>query len=405
MPQKIIIYGTSASDIHPAIWPNTQSLALGFQQLGYDVLLCDIANNNSFAYCLDHLLAKDDIAFSAGFNDYGLHAVISELGTEELHIYQNLDTPHVSILLDVPYNQCLNGPNYRVKNHIVTLLDRDAGKYLHYVLPQKPLHQLFLPLGGTESPFSLEELLTNERPYTVIVSASFWFDTELTPIWRTDDFAFPILAPLLDDIIDYMQAYPVNTPTAARHVLQGRGLFDEEYMAQLTKFYWPIMSYMKMWRRQKAVDFLVQNDIQVDVFGANWEHVDFADKLRIHGNVSYAETLDVFSKAKIVYQDNAEFNNGAHDRVFTAMLHGAAVMSEYSQYLAEEFTDGEELLLFDWQHGAEQVREIPALLADEPRRQQMVLQAYKKATARHRWVNRAQSISEAVHLLYPERFM
>ena len=60
---KIIVYGKSNPKLHPAMWPNTQSLALGFQQLGYDVLLCDYDNYSSFEYCLEHLLVKDDIAF------------------------------------------------------------------------------------------------------------------------------------------------------------------------------------------------------------------------------------------------------------------------------------------------------------------------------------------------------
>ena len=405
MSHKIIVYGNSDPTLHPAVWPNIQSLALGFQNLGYDVLLCDMHNNNSFTYCLDHLLVKDDITFSVGFNDCGIHTTIKNISPDSLCIYQSLDTPHVSVLLDVPYNCCVNGPAIPVKNHIVTLLDRDAGEYLHHTLPQKKMHQLFLPLGGTESQLSLEELLEKERPYDVVVSASFWFNTELHPIWESPDFPFPAMIPLLNDIVDFMQAHPVNTTTAIHNVLHDRGLYDEEYLVQMAKFYWPILSYMKMWRRQKSVEFLVQNDIPVDVFGRNWEHVAFADKLRIHGTVSYAETLHIFTQAKLIYQDNAEFNNGAHDRIFTAMLHGAAVMSEYSQYLDEEFVAGEDLLLYDWQHGAEQVREIPALLADQDRRRAMTARAYQKATARHRWQNRAQTISEAVHLLYPERFL
>ena len=38
--------------------------------------------------------------------------------------------------------------------------------------------------------------------------------------------------------------------------------------------------------------------------------------IRLHGALSYAEILDITSNAKIVYQYQAEFNNGAHDRVF-----------------------------------------------------------------------------------------
>lgn len=403
MKNKIIVYGVDK--IHCAVWPNTVSLAEGFQSLGYEVLLCDCANQRSVLYCFDRLLNSNEIAFSVGSNDIGMHAQF-EAGGESLPIYANIDTPHVSMLLDVPYNKCSSGPSIPARHHIVTLLDRDASTYLDLTQPKPGLHQMFLPLGGTEDTRSLDELLSTDRPYDVVFSASRWSDVhDLEPFWTGENWQNKAIIPLLDEVADCMRSFPVNTITAFRTVLEAHGLYEPEYMRRLTPYFWPVMSYIKLYRREKALQFLADNDIPVEVFGGNWEHAPFADKLHLHGPVSFAETLDAFGKAKIVYQDEAEFNNGGHDRVFTGMLHGAVIMSEYSRYLAEEFTENEEILFFDWQHGAEQVRQIPELLADEPRRQAIAERAYHKAYAGHRWINTARDIDTVVRILYPEAFL
>ena len=82
------------------------------------------------------------------------------------------------------------------------------------------------------------------------------------------------------------------------------------------------------------------------------------------------------------------------------MLNGAVVVTEYSSYLDEEFIDGQDLYMFDWQHGNEQVQVIRDLLADEPRRLSVALNAYSKADKRHRWSNRAERILETVNIFY-----
>ena len=153
-----------------------------------------------------------------------------------------------------------------------------------------------------------------------------------------------------------------------------------------------------MYRRIKSVGFLVDNGIRPDVFGGGWENAPYADKLNIHGYVTYPESIEVISKAKVLFQDQAEFNDGAHDRVFTAMLNGTVVVSEYSQYLDEEFEDGKDIFLYDWKDGSNQVQIINALLKNEFIRTSVVKNAYEKVNNSHRWINRAQSIIEAVTL-------
>lgn len=395
---KIICYCAGAK--HPAIAPNMRSLAEGFRALGHEAVLCDCTDGAQVAACLKQLCEQpDSLAFTVGNNDLFLEI---HADGDKWHPYAECDTPHVSVMLDVPYNAASSGWDLPCRRHLVTLLDRNVASYLPLACPDKEMETLFLPLGGTEH-LPKEQLFSGSRPYDVVVSAGFYVgESWPARIWRRADVPRTVRA-VLDEAADLLETDPMNTWDGVRHVLAARGMLTkgERYAKGMIPYLSLLQRYIKQYRRLKAVAFLVEAGITPDVFGAGWESVPFADALRLHGGTTYAEMLDIVGKAKIVYQDNAEFANGAHDRVFTAMLNGATVVSETSTYLADEFQDGTEIFLFDWKQGARRVAEvIPALLADEPLRLSAALRAYAKAKARHTWTHRAARIAEAVELLY-----
>lgn len=394
--KKIMLYNTKQN--HPAIWPNMMSLAEGFHKCGRETVLCNLDDLESLQAGYRLLLDPQQVYFTIGMNNLGMYLPTPE--GELFPVYHELDIPHVSVMLDMPYNHCISGFDVPCKNHIVTLLDPFLNDYLTHVYPDKQMHTLFLPLGGS-SELDASSVFSSKRIYDVVVSASWWGSEKIERSWHTESLNQGITG-ILDDVADYLEMYPVNTMAAFREILSQRGLMDKEYWQKLIPFFEWMQRYIKPYRRLKSVEFLVQSGIPVDVFGAGWENAPFANHLNLHGGVSYEETLKIFSQARIVYQDQAEFNHGAHDRVFTAMLNGAVVVSEYSTYLDKEFIDGQDLFMFDWKHGQEQVGIIPELLSDEPRRLAIAFNAYSKADKKHRWVNRAQRILEAVNILYPE---
>ena len=147
------------------------------------------------------------------------------------------------------------------------------------------------------------------------------------------------------------------------------------------------------------VQCLVEAGFKVHIFGGGWEQAPFHGELIDHGAVSYREMLDVISKTKVLVQDEALFNDGAHDRVFTGMLNGAVVVSEYSSYLDELFDDGQDLFMFDWQHTKEQMEVIHQLISDEHYRTEIAGNAYTKVIKSQTWRNRAERIIEAVDIV------
>ena len=404
MKKKVIVFSSRIT--HPAVWPNTMSLASAISQSGFDVLLCDI-NENRFAtlfYCQKMLREQpDSIAFTLGIADCGLNAPDLQRNGEWRPVSRPAMVPHVSFLFDTPYNfPAISGTlQHDMPRHIITLMDRDSLRYMDLFHPEK--HKLFLPVAGTESDAGIDELLSRPRPIGLLYCASNW-GIDTVQAWHLPEWTDSSSVPLLDDIAEYMMTHPVTTGRAIEAVLHLRGLDEPEYLQRLQPYFWPLLRYIKPYRRQKALSLLLESDIPVHVIGDYWKDTPFAQKLTIHPRVNYDEFLQLIDQSKAIFSDMGEFNNGGHERVFTAMLHGTAVVSEYSQYLAEEFKADDDIIFYDFGKRAQNISHIPKLLSDDAYRERMVRRAYQKAYARHRWQNRARALIDALALLYPERF-
>ena len=86
--------------------------------------------------------------------------------------------------------------------------------------------------------------------------------------------------------------------------------------------------------------------------------------------------------------------------IFTGMLNGAVVVSEYSSYLDETFVNNQDLFMYDWQNTEQQMEVIEKLISDEDYRLSIAQNAYNKAIREHTWESRANQILEAVCIIY-----
>jgi len=385
-------------NMHPAIYPNMKSLAEAFALMGHQVITCDTANEGEILAAISLLRDEKIIDLSIGANAMGMKFILDAGETWE--IYKDLDTLQISILLDEPFNPACNGYQHIAKRHLLTYLERTDKDFFSRMQIAEGKYKLFMPLGGTGSGRSLEELWEHKRnsPYDVVFSAGKFSLCRDWPDW-TEYGASPAMTGILDDVLSLLQQEPVSITEAAHKVLTSRNMEENVYFCVVASFFPLVLAYIKDWRRRRVLEELLAAGIAVDIFGDGWEKGDFSGKAKLHGRVPYEEMVEVTAQAKIVVNDEACFNNGAHDRVFTAMLNGAVVVSEYSTYLAEEFADGQDLFLFDWRHIREQLQVIPKLLRDDGLREKIAAGAYAKAAQRHTWQQRAKRLLEAAEML------
>ncbi|MBS0622650.1 MAG: glycosyltransferase family 1 protein [Verrucomicrobia bacterium] len=145
-------------------------------------------------------------------------------------------------------------------------------------------------------------------------------------------------------------------------------------------------------RRRQALDLLAEAGYRVHLIGRGWE----GSCHEVEEPLDYAQLLERFKEAKIVLHLGVNFPAGSHERVFSAQLAGAAVISESNAYWQEVYTDGKEIRLFHWK----QLKELPAivhqLLSSDHERLTLARHGQESALASHTWEHRAAQILQQI---------
>ena len=93
------------------------------------------------------------------------------------------------------------------------------------------------------------------------------------------------------------------------------------------------------------------------------------------------------------------FKDGAHDRVFTAMLQKTLSLTDDSKYLREEFTDGKELVFFSLEERGKLADRVRSLLAHQEDVMEIAENGYRKAVLQHTWKQRTAVLVKELKVL------
>ncbi len=183
-----------------------------------------------------------------------------------------------------------------------------------------------------------------------------------------------------------------------RHITEELGSLTEEELRGAMAGCAFLDMYARSFLRGELVRGLVEAGIKIHVFGADWDKLPLGkrsaakrENLIWNGRmITSYECAEAAARAQIALNVLPWFRDGAHDRIFTAMLQKTAVLTDASSFLEEEFEDGAELAFYapgDTAAAAEQIR---GLLGNPKKTAQMAEFGRKKAAERHTWGNRAQ---------------
>ena len=141
------------------------------------------------------------------------------------------------------------------------------------------------------------------------------------------------------------------------------------------------------------------------MFGRGWEtfECERPQNLIIHSSVDYLEGINILCNSKVVLNIPPLFRNGIHDRVLSAMLCGAACVSERSLYQEEQFTDKETICFYDVKHIDKLPSIINHLLQNANEAETIINKAKKIAEKNHTWKNRALTILEQSEAILIDR--
>ncbi len=157
--------------------------------------------------------------------------------------------------------------------------------------------------------------------------------------------------------------------------------------------------YARSYLRGEIVRGLAEHGVKVHLFGADWDKLPCAkpENLICNGKmISSAACARVTGDAKMALNVLPWFRDGAHDRIFTAMLQKTLVVTDSNGYLEETFEPGREMLSYQPKETGQLAELIQEYLADQKAAQEIAERGYEKAVARHTWENRAKTLLQLI---------
>ena len=153
--------------------------------------------------------------------------------------------------------------------------------------------------------------------------------------------------------------------------------------------------YVRTYFRGEAVRTLAEYGLKVDVFGAGWEELSCKKPqniVRHGGQVTSERCVEAVQNARLSLNLMPWFKDGAHDRIFTAMLQQTVALTDDSRYLREQFADGRELKYFSLEEIGALPEIVSALLLDTQALEEITVRGRKKALTSHTWEQRALAL-------------
>lgn len=376
----------------------SRELADYFAEQGYQIFFYDVGAKGAGYKHLCRFLKPGETALIT-FNCIGVSGESFLEEPDGRSVWETRDIPVYTILVDHPlyYQKHLEAG---ISNLTVFCIDRQHISYMKRFYPEIPC--FFLPLAGNilrREGVSVAEELAAERAdwkpyenrgYEVAFIANYVrlpaIEEHFTS--QTEEYIH-----FYYEILNGLRMRP-DTPLDAAFEYYVKREIPEASDRELKAAFYGILfldMYNRTYFRERTIQTLVNSGVTVHVFGKDWEKlpVEKPEHLICSGRqLDSAGCVEVVRNTKIALNTMPWFKDGAHDRIFTAMLNGAVALTDPSIYLKERFTDGQELRFYT----LEELDRLPEIVEDmlghPARMKRLTEKVYEQAAKRDTWACR-----------------
>lgn len=264
-------------------------------------------------------------------------------------------------------------------------IDRYHDAFIHQYYPEYQ-DAVFLPLAGKKA--KEQQIAWKDRPIEILVIASIFGNHDKMEDTATQQF--------LEEQEIFMRNNPMVTPDMIVNEMKRDLSLNEE---QAKDFLRVLYSYSLRWTRnywrKETVAYLAQAGFHIDLYGRGWEELEnqYPENVKAHGVITATECNELIYQSKFTLNFMPWFKAGAHDRIYDAMLSGSICLTDTSEYLAEHWTDLEDIVFYDYLDLSQLVSKIK-LLEQYPDIAERITEQAKKKVANSTWEDRVQSILE-----------
>lgn len=171
-------------------------------------------------------------------------------------------------------------------------------------------------------------------------------------------------------------------------------LTEQMQVACIYAVYRDVVRHIRGIYQEKIMEALAQAGIPVTIYsGGGWYKLaeKYPGTIMVKERVSSAESIQLIGNSKICLNIQPWFKDGAHERVFNAMLNEAVCVTDTSEYLLRNFTHGQDIVFYELEHLEQLVKDIKYLLAN-PEGAKTIIQNQKQRAVNQTWADRLDEI-------------
>lgn len=365
-----------------------------FKELGHQVRVVDLEDVSCREQNLEGLIGQS-FAAMIDFN-----SILPRLKMDDgTYFLDQVDAPFYDYIVDHPlyHHPVLK---QKLRDFHVICLDVYHKKYIEEYYPWiRSVHQV--PLGGM---LAGERIPFEKRRYPLVLLATY------TPSKQ-----------VMERILQISDGLQKEVSAVLSLLLEDRSRTQEEALAALCRQLGAVPSdaqfremmnlhfladmYLRAREREAVVRTILKEGYPLHIFGHGWEEFQkkeaHAEPLVPMPPVSFPVSLEVMANAKICLNINPRFHGGAHDRVFSAMANGAAVLTDASEYLWKQFLHRKHLMVYDmkqitggtvskdWEKQGENICALLEEMIQKPDlTEELARRGQKEAWEKHLWIHR-----------------
>lgn len=411
--KRILLFQPSVETLHFF----SDRLAEEYVKMGYDVRLVRI-HEPFFGteQLIDYIVPHETVMIT--FNYHGIQREAIFHTPEGELLWDKYNVSCINIIVDHPFYY-YEELKYLPKRYLQICIDEDHTDYMRQFYPEIRVGET-MPLAGCNyrasfgggTPLSLRDdvidpttwipnLTGNTIPQLSVAERS--TDVVFTGCYTAPDFFLPYMRRngaeydafyhgILDDLL--------TEPDQCIHKVYLRHLNRElpELSEEELKNVMNKMIFLDLWIRftfrGNAIRTLLDADIPIHCIGAGWDKFPTNNKNRLT-HTEYSDTkicLKALSEAKLSLNVMPWFKRGAHDRIYSSMLNGAVCVTDTSDYLLRNFTEGDTLCYYSLKELHRLPEIVTHLLAHPDTMEGIASRAYAYAKEHLTWTQFAKEL-------------
>ena len=393
---RIVLFYTEVESFN--FFSNVLSQEL--QKRGHEIFILDLLNppaENPHSYVRFSQFASAKVDAAVSFDGLGIKDDLL------IGIWNAYQTVVVDIFMDPPL-RFHTAMEKHPQNYLMFCCDWDHVEYVKKYFGQSVPCVGFMPHVGVMPDQNIPVIPYAQKKYDVLFSGTYYSPenrlSQVEEMVEKGTAVYDFYQILFECLVEDSR---LTIEQGAFRTIERMGLpVDQDMLKSLMRCAEPVDWAIRMYQRGRVVDVLAESGVELYLLGRGWENhcsAKYPNVHRIDDRIPYADTLAYMADARLNLNVFPWFKSGTHDRIFNALLQHSLPLTDSSRWVDENFTNGEDIALYDLEHLEKLPEIVGELLRDTERAERMIQKGYEKTAKNLTWSNCADWILTAIEQL------